>query len=41
MTKETCETLEFRFASGGEPGCGGLRDEDAAHPHPRRPGGPR
>ena len=39
MTKEIYEILEFRFGSEGEPGCGGFRGEDAAHLHPRRPGG--
>lgn len=39
MTKEIDEILAFRFGSEGEPGCGGFRDEDAAHP--RHPGDPR
>lgn len=41
MAKEIDEILEFRFGSEGEPDCGEFRDEDAAHPHPRRPGGPQ
>ena len=32
MAKGIDEILEFRFGSGGEPGCGGFRDEDAAQP---------
>lgn len=38
MAREIGEILEFRFGSEGEPGCGEFRDEDAAHPHPRRQG---
>ena len=36
MAKEIDEILEFGFGNKGEPGCGGLRDEGAVHPHPRR-----
>ena len=41
MAKEIDETLEFAFGSGGSVGYGGFRDEDAAHPHPRRTEVPR
>lgn len=41
MAREVDETLESPFGSGAKSGCGGFRDEGAAHPHPRRTKGPR